>query len=162
MHLHGFRFRVVGMKKYGDKISVEEVLKDDATGSGIPRKLHKAPKKDTVVVMDGGVTIVRFVADNPGYWFFHCHMDYHLATGQAMIFHVGPDELIEKPPERWDLKCDSAPKEIAALVRFRDSWKKRKEMEEEGKEEEEKDKDKDKGMDNDKKTDKDNAMGVNK
>ena len=49
------------MKKYGDQISVEQVLKDDATGSGIPRKLHKAPKKDTVVVMDGAVTIIRLV-----------------------------------------------------------------------------------------------------
>ena len=32
----------------------------------LKRKLTKAPLKDTVTVPDGGYTIIRFKADNPG------------------------------------------------------------------------------------------------
>ena len=32
----------------------------------LPRKLHRAAKKDTVTVNDGGYTIMRFHANNPG------------------------------------------------------------------------------------------------
>ena len=44
----------------------------------ITRKLDKAVKKDTVIVPDGGYTIIRFLADNPGWWFFHCHLEFHV------------------------------------------------------------------------------------
>lgn len=37
----------------------------DAAG-GITRKLQDAVEKDTVTIPDGGFTIVRFTADNPG------------------------------------------------------------------------------------------------
>ena len=35
-------------------------------GGQLKRKLTKAPLKDTVTVPDGGYTIIRFKADNPG------------------------------------------------------------------------------------------------
>lgn len=37
----------------------------DAAG-GISRKLTNAIKKDTVTIPDGGYTVVRFTANNPG------------------------------------------------------------------------------------------------
>lgn len=40
----------------------------------IKRRLVGAPIKDTVSVYGGGYTIVRFVANNPGFWTFHCHV----------------------------------------------------------------------------------------
>ena len=33
-----------------------------------------------------GWTLIRFVADNPGVWFFHCHMLWHSESGMAMQF----------------------------------------------------------------------------
>ena len=36
------------------------------------------PLKDVVVVPDGGYTIFRFRAWNPGWWIFHCHIEFHL------------------------------------------------------------------------------------
>ena len=45
--------------------TVEEVAALDAVG-GITRRLEDTIRKDTVTIPDGGYTIVRFTADNPG------------------------------------------------------------------------------------------------
>jgi iron transport multicopper oxidase len=48
--------------------------------SGMP----KIPmRRDTWKLAAGGYTVIRFVADNPGVWFFHCHsmippFSYHI------------------------------------------------------------------------------------
>lgn len=70
-HLHGNAFRVVGMERLGSSVKVEDVIELDRKGK-LLRNLNRAPIKDTVTVPDGGYTIVRFVADNPGYWLLHC------------------------------------------------------------------------------------------
>jgi L-ascorbate oxidase len=38
----------------------------------LKRNFDRPPIKDTVTVPNGGYTIVRFYADNPGIWLFHC------------------------------------------------------------------------------------------
>lgn len=53
------------MKRLGKVVSVDEVKELERQGL-IDRKLKRAPMKDTVTVPDGGYTIVRFHADNPG------------------------------------------------------------------------------------------------
>lgn len=52
----------------------------------------RAPLKDTVIVHDGGYTIVRFRATNPGIWFFHCHLEFHVELGMGLVLQVS-----EKP-----------------------------------------------------------------
>ena len=64
-HLHGHDFRVVAMERLASNVTVADVQRADREGR-IRRKLHRAPIKDTVTVPDGGYTIVRFHADNPG------------------------------------------------------------------------------------------------
>lgn len=49
-------------------------------------------RRDTVVVPAGGAYNVRFVADNPGTWIFHCHIEWHLEAGLAVVFVEAPDE----------------------------------------------------------------------
>lgn len=53
------------MEKVGNTTTAAEVKELDRQGS-IVRKLKRAPLKDTVTVPDGGYTIVRFHAVNPG------------------------------------------------------------------------------------------------
>lgn len=72
-HLHGYGFRVIGMERLGKNVTVEQVKALDAAGR-IHRRLKNAPIKDTVTVPDGGYTIIRFLANNPGYWLLHCHI----------------------------------------------------------------------------------------
>lgn len=49
-------------------------------------------KKDTVNVPKKGYVVLRFQADNPGIWMFHCHVLFHMASGMTMGLFVGADE----------------------------------------------------------------------
>ncbi|CAM8897854.1 unnamed protein product [Rhodiola kirilowii] len=93
IHLHGYDFYVM------------------ATGSGNfdPRKdtakfnLVDPPLRNTVGVPVNGWAVIRFVADNPGAWIMHCHLDVHITWGLAMVFVVdngfGTLQSIEAAPE---------------------------------------------------------------
>ncbi|KAJ3308431.1 ferroxidase fet3 [Boothiomyces sp. JEL0838] len=82
-HLHGHKFQVVAT---GDGVY------DPATANFTKTN---PVRRDTVIVQGGGYAVIRFVADNPGVWFFHCHIEWHLQAGLAAIFVEAPD-LIQK------------------------------------------------------------------
>ncbi len=63
MHLHGHFFRVVNAQ--GDY----------------------APLKHTVNVAPMSTTVIEFLADEFGDWFFHCHLLYHMMSGMARVVH---------------------------------------------------------------------------
>jgi FtsP/CotA-like multicopper oxidase with cupredoxin domain len=67
-HLHGHSFYVLG--------------KPGALNQRDPAL------KDTVNVPARSDFVVQWVADNPGRWFFHCHIEWHLATGMARVIEV--------------------------------------------------------------------------
>ena len=64
-HIHGSAFRVVAMHRVGSNVTVKQIHEMEMMGQ-IHRNLINAPVKDTVSVPDGGFTIVRFLATNPG------------------------------------------------------------------------------------------------
>lgn len=97
-HLHGHSFRVVGQRKLGENTTAETVKNLDRTG-GIFRNLTRAPLKDTVTIPDGGYTVIRFIANNPGYWLFHCHIEFHAEIGMALVFKVGEHADMKPVPE---------------------------------------------------------------
>ncbi|KAJ1663137.1 ferroxidase fet3 [Coemansia sp. RSA 1813] len=47
-------------------------------------------RRDTITVPPKAFAIIRFRADNPGVWIFHCHMQYHMEQGLAMAFIESP------------------------------------------------------------------------
>ncbi|KAK9884427.1 hypothetical protein WA026_007274 [Henosepilachna vigintioctopunctata] len=102
-HLHGHAFRVIAMERVGKNVTVEEVYKMDREGR-IKRNLKNPPWKDTVTIPDGGFTILRFHATNPGYWIFHCHIEFHAELGMAIIFKVGQHEDMLPVPKNFP-KC---------------------------------------------------------
>ncbi|XP_010925442.1 L-ascorbate oxidase [Elaeis guineensis] len=86
-HLHGHDFWVLG---YGDgRFSKKDVTKFN---------LKNPPLRNTVVIFPYGWTAIRFVADNPGVWAFHCHIEPHLHMGMGVVFAEGV-KLIEKIPK---------------------------------------------------------------
>nr|KAF7421813.1 hypothetical protein H0235_009649 [Vespula pensylvanica] len=99
-HIHGYQFRVVAMERLSKYISVDHVKERDAVGK-INRKLDRAPLKDTVTVPNSGYTILRFYADNPGYWLFHCHIEFHAEIGMSLVFKVGDHEDMAKVPRNF-------------------------------------------------------------
>ena len=73
--------------KIGNWITKQKVI--DLNDSGkIKRNFINPPMKDTVSVPDAGFTLIRFLADNPGYWLLHCHMSWHNHVGMAVVIQV--------------------------------------------------------------------------
>ncbi|KAK8727887.1 hypothetical protein OTU49_009504, partial [Cherax quadricarinatus] len=97
-HLHGYNFHVVAMQRLGSLTTLEEVRALDDAGL-ITRKLENAVKKDTVTVPEGGYTIIRFTADNPGWWAMHCHLVFHSEMGMIGALHVGETSDLPPVPE---------------------------------------------------------------
>lgn len=46
--------------------------------------------RDTIGVPSNGYVVLRFKANNPGVWFFHCHVDWHVPAGLAATFITAP------------------------------------------------------------------------
>ncbi|KAI0765644.1 TvLac6 [Trametes elegans] len=89
-HLHGHSFSVVrsaGSDKYNYKNPV---------------------RRDTVSIGDANDNVtVRFRTDNPGPWFLHCHIDWHLQAGLAVVFAEDTkDTKFANPvPQSWKDLC---------------------------------------------------------
>ncbi|KAG9961243.1 hypothetical protein KCU61_g5649, partial [Aureobasidium melanogenum] len=86
-HLHGYSFYVVasysadfGWGSYNPYVDLEL--------PGGPLNLNDPPIRDTVYVPRRGYVVLRFRADNPGIWMFHCHMLWHQASGMALALEV--------------------------------------------------------------------------
>eukprot|EP00253_Pinus_taeda_P000959 PITA_00959 len=92
IHLHGYDFYIVG-SGFGNYNSQTDPQKFN---------LVDPPMRNTVNVPVNGWAAIRFVADNPGAWLMHCHLDVHITWGLAMVFVVnnGPGYLLslESPP----------------------------------------------------------------
>ncbi|XP_028416892.1 laccase-2-like [Dendronephthya gigantea] len=54
-------------------------------------------RKDVIIVPAGGYVVLEFLADNPGYWFMHCHIDQHLNRGMALAIGEAPS-CASSPP----------------------------------------------------------------
>ncbi|KFB43437.1 laccase 1 [Anopheles sinensis] len=106
-HLHGHAFRVVGMDRVSRNTTVEDIRAMDEAGL-LKRRFKRAPIKDTVTIPDGGYTIIRFIANNPGYWLFHCHIEFHAEIGMSLVLKVGDrSEMLPTPanfPTCYDYK----------------------------------------------------------
>ncbi|KAI0049490.1 multicopper oxidase [Auriscalpium vulgare] len=52
-------------------------------------------------------TTIRFVTDNPGPWFLHCHIDWHLNLGFAVVFaeDIGNVPTTDPAPDAWQALC---------------------------------------------------------
>ncbi|KAJ1820793.1 ferroxidase fet3 [Coemansia sp. RSA 2598] len=87
MHLHGHSFQVT---EYGPAGNSSLIGKPPAP---VVRSGPYPMRRDTFVVPAFQYARIRFLADNPGVWLFHCHMDIHFALGMAMTFIEAPKEL---------------------------------------------------------------------
>ncbi|KAA8516407.1 hypothetical protein F0562_016700 [Nyssa sinensis] len=92
LHLHGFNFFVVG-QGFGNF----DPKKDPASFN-----LVDPIERNTVGVPSGGWVAIRFLADNPGVWFMHCHLEVHTSWGLKMAWLVLdgklPNQKLLPPP----------------------------------------------------------------
>ncbi|XP_052190654.1 L-ascorbate oxidase-like [Diospyros lotus] len=86
-HLHGHDFWVMG---YGEG-------KFDMYKDPLKYNLVNPIMKNTVPVHHYGWTALRFRADNPGVWAFHCHIESHFYMGMGVVFEEGIERVGELP-----------------------------------------------------------------
>lgn len=48
-------------------------------------KLEPIEARDVAVIQANSFIVIRFQASNPGLWFWHCHIEWHLADGMALV-----------------------------------------------------------------------------
>lgn len=101
-HLHGYRFMVtaLGHHPFGLPMTVDRAIKMEMR-SELPRNYQndRPPFKDTVSIPSCGYAVVKFRANNPGYWLMHCHYEWHLAIGMGLILQVGKQHHMTMPPK---------------------------------------------------------------
>ncbi|XP_035708126.1 iron transport multicopper oxidase fetC-like [Folsomia candida] len=81
MHLHGHTFWVMGAGEPGEGDYSPERHRLNRNGL----------RRDTVMVQEWSWLVIKFIADNPGVWAFHCHIDWHNLAGMALTFVEAPD-----------------------------------------------------------------------
>ncbi|XP_031570019.1 laccase-4-like [Actinia tenebrosa] len=110
VHIHGHSFQILKIGYPVQNQTSGEILRDNPDivcenefctkrhwSAGHPKDLNfdNPPLKDTVMVPSYGYVVVRFVSDNPGYWFVHCHVGNHQAEGMALMFN---ESFVHQPP----------------------------------------------------------------
>jgi iron transport multicopper oxidase len=50
-------------------------------------------RRDTFVLRPDGYIVLRFAADNPGVWLFHCHIEWHVDQGLVATMVEAPLEI---------------------------------------------------------------------
>ena len=118
IHFHGHYFRVLYIG-YGDcasnlpnaTCSHEDITCDypdqlcnsevNWADGKLPDKVNIsnnfAPLKDTVVIPSGAYVVVRYEANNPGWWFLHCHVELHQLGGMVMVIAEDVDNIAQAP-----------------------------------------------------------------
>ena len=99
LHLHGFKFWYLGS---GPGVY------DPATAAPLLNSINP-PQLDTIVLEAYTWVLVRFVADNPGAWLMHCHLDFHHAEEMSVLFIIAPERLTGLYPATNFPVCDSYP-----------------------------------------------------
>lgn len=86
-HLHGHDFWILG---YGNG-------KFNISSDPAKYNLVNPIMKNTVPIHPYGWTALRFRADNPGVWLFHCHIESHFFMGMGVVFEEGIDKVGRLP-----------------------------------------------------------------
>ena len=138
MHIHGHSVHVVkvGYGEYSEETGAIIASSRDLTCSDVddfdtldmnrcPNPRFRWPdthfpidretvRKDTILVPSGGYVVIEFRSNNPGFWFFHCHLELHQQEGMVMIVREAVDR-IKEPPEEMK-KCNMFMMDIDAFL----------------------------------------------
>ncbi|KAL0573755.1 hypothetical protein V5O48_008198 [Marasmius crinis-equi] len=89
MHLHGHHFDVIKSSDSADY------------------NFKNPVRRDTVAVQPNATVAIRFTSDNPGAMFLHCHIEWHLVSGLAVVLVEDTEDIASAnpvPPD-WSKLC---------------------------------------------------------
>ncbi|ANB12409.1 ferroxidase FET3 [Sugiyamaella lignohabitans] len=100
-HLHGHTFQVLSRSpEYDDFTPFDPNNHTDFNDPPI--------RRDVLVAHPNGNFVIRFAANNPGVWLFHCHIEWHLFQGLALVLVEAPVQLqqtLQIPDDHYAV-CD--------------------------------------------------------
>jgi len=97
VHLHGHSFWIVGRGGLNDG-DYNEKLHSSLLNTNVT-------KRDTTRVEGKSWLALRYVADNPGVWLFHCHVNWHIPGGMGITLIEGADILQKEAESVKDIPC---------------------------------------------------------
>jgi FtsP/CotA-like multicopper oxidase with cupredoxin domain len=80
-HLHGYKFFVLAAGRGYFDYNYSNI------------NITNPLRRDTATVEAFGWVLIRFIADNPGIWPFHCHVAWHTEAGLLMQFWTRSEEM---------------------------------------------------------------------
>ncbi|KAL5776503.1 hypothetical protein ACOSP7_009429 [Xanthoceras sorbifolium] len=101
MHLHGYSFFLVGTGTGNFNNQTDPLFYN----------LIDPPEANTIQLPRNGWSAIRFVADNPGVWFLHCHFERHTTWGMAAVIIVkdgGTTNTSMRPPPAYMPPCSNS------------------------------------------------------
>ncbi|AMD21008.1 HEL273Cp [Eremothecium sinecaudum] len=102
-HMHGYKFWVLkeGEKGYFN----EDSYALDASDMDFDNPIYR----DTINVNGFGYAVIRFVANNPGVWPFHCHIGWHMEAGLLLQMNILQSEYSKWQhfPFAWNNHCQA-------------------------------------------------------
>lgn len=104
-HLHGYSFDIL---KIGSLPAEEDEELRDLDNTNPLRS-------DTIVVKSENYAVIRFRANNPGVWMFHCHVQWHLDSGLGLNIIslpllngvTSPNKAFTPPPLEMLQNCNA-------------------------------------------------------
>ena len=78
-HLHGHNFQAIARSEPD-----EGPYANNVTFPAVPMR------RDTFQVHSNGNIVLRFKANNPGVWLFHCHLEWHMRSGLVATMIEAP------------------------------------------------------------------------
>jgi len=87
MHLHGYKFWVL-----------QEAAPDagDYNAANADLNLVNPLYRDVATVNPNSFLVIQFVADNPGLWMLHCHIDWHMNIGFVGLVNIGQEQYLDQ------------------------------------------------------------------
>ncbi|KAK9454995.1 Cupredoxin [Dipodascopsis uninucleata] len=99
LHLHGHSYFVISQSEdqHFPYANIEKAI-----NAGYPINFDTAPQRDTYMIAKGGHLVLRYIANNPGVWLFHCHINAHMMGGM-MIAIVEDISAVKRLMARKDM-----------------------------------------------------------
>ncbi|KAK2607355.1 hypothetical protein N8I77_006034 [Diaporthe amygdali] len=104
-HLHGHNFQAVYRSEENAGFFADSNV-TEADFSQVPMR------RDTFVLKPQGNIVLRFRADNPGVWLFHCHIEWHVESGLIATMVEAPLDLQQTltiPQNHYDACAAASP-----------------------------------------------------
>ncbi|KAG6841148.1 hypothetical protein C0991_001425 [Blastosporella zonata] len=107
-HLHGHKYQIVGR-------SLDYTSDDPTQNPPIVEGQLNPIRRDTIQIPSMQSATLRFVADNPGVWFLHCHIEWHLEVGLAIQLVEAPllAQQRNSPPQILNDHCAALGKPVS-------------------------------------------------